>query len=254
MDAGTGASDVEELAEVAGAIGELLELMNLDREAINIEGLSHKTGIPVRRVIELLDSAGPEASTEPAVTEQQIFVERLRFLRETRRAPGGKRFTLDEIAAAIGVSHGAVGYMVNGERAPKLMVAAKLERFFNVTPGFFTASEHQLLLSALRPIHDELNHLALLRGMGITQIALRSSANADDNSMIAKELRSALAAALSQQTDREEDAEVRELTQQLTSLPPKSRRRVVPVIRGLLGLVPLDDSSEGSTERAGTAR
>ncbi|MER5985645.1 helix-turn-helix transcriptional regulator [Streptomyces sp. NPDC001787] len=262
MDAATGASDADELAadelaEVVGAIDELLALSDLGREAIDLEDLTHKTGIPAGRVIELLDGARPATSPERLLSEQQVFVQRLRFLRETRRAAGGKVFTLDEIAAGVGISHGAVGYMINGDRTPRIIVAKNLERFFGVTPGFFTASEHQLLLGALRPVRDELHYLALLKGKGITQIALRSTAAADDNSTIAKELRSALATALTQQTgvDEGQDPEVRELSKQLTSLPPTSRHRVMPVIRSLLGLVPPDDDgSESSAQRTRTAR
>ncbi|MFJ5740061.1 helix-turn-helix domain-containing protein [Streptomyces microflavus] len=256
MYAASEASDADDLAEVMASIDELLAVIGLGREAIDLEGLTRKTGIPARRVLQLLDGARP-VSPPGTEGEQEVFVERLRFLRDTRLAPGGKKYTQDEIAAGTGISHGQVGYMLKGERTPKLLVAAKLERFFNVTPGFFTASEYQLLLRALAPIRDELTYVAFLRGKGITQIAMRSSTAADESSTIAKELRSALAAALTQQPGRDEeaDADVRELAEQLSSLPTRSRRRVMRVLRDVLGLVPTaDDDHEGSAGRAQTSR
>ncbi|MFD8664895.1 helix-turn-helix domain-containing protein [Streptomyces microflavus] len=257
MDAATGASDEVELAEVVAAIDELLALVERGREVIDFEGLTRKTGIPGHRVVELLDGIRPTASPDPSVDEHQVFVERLKFLRETRLSPAKKMFTQDEIATGAQISHGQVGYLLKGQRTPRFDVAAKLERFFDVSPGFFTASEHRLLREALIPILDDLKALALLKGLGVTQIAMRSSAAGGGSSTIASELQTALAVALTQEParDKSEDAEVQELTDRLSSLPKRSRSHVMGVIRGVLGLVPVvEDDNKGPDGHASTTR
>lgn len=257
MDAATGASDEVELAEVVAAIDELLALVDRGREVIDFEGLTRKTGIPGHRVVELLDGTRPTTSPDPSVDEHRVFVERLRFLRETRLSPTKKMFTQDEIATGAEISHGQVGYLLKGQRTPRFDVAAKLERFFDAPPGFFTASEHRLLREALIPIRGELEALALLKGLGVTQIAMRSSAAGGGSSTIARELQTALASALTQESERDKsgDPEVQELTERLSSLPKRSRSHVMRVIRDVLGLVPAaGDDHEGPDEHASPSR
>ena len=169
----------------------------------------------------------------------------LLFLRETRLKPEGRRFTLDEIAVGAGISHGQVGYLLNGERKPGFTVLASLERFFDVSPGFFTATERQALHRALLPVHESLTYVALLKGRGISQIALRSNAN-KASAWLGQELRLALETALHQPDPAPEDPDVRELADEMLSLPTNSRRRIMPLIRDLLGLV----RSEGDSPNA----
>ncbi|MFJ6791454.1 helix-turn-helix domain-containing protein [Streptomyces angustmyceticus] len=225
------ASDVDPadgLQAVVAAIDELLRDLDLGRDVIDLDHLSHRTGLTVPRVRELLDDTGEDSGNV-----QDSFQERLVFLRETRRKPDGKMYTLDEIGAGAGISHGQVGYLLNGKRkSPGLDVTRKLEKFFEVEPGFFTATERQALYRALQSTHEQLTHLALLRGKGINRLAMRSGTCGD--SRIDRELRDALSEALSRPEG--EDPEVRELTDRMRSLPTRSRRRVFPLIQGLLGL------------------
>lgn len=219
------------LRAVVAAIDGLLRDLDLGRDVIDLDHLSHRTGLTVPRVQALLDDGGEESEQE-----QDSFQDRLVFLRETRRKPDGKMYTLDEIGAGAGISHGQVGYLLNGKRkSPGLDVTRKLEKFFEVEPGFFTATERQALYRALQSTHEQLTHLALLRGKGIDRLAMRSDTSGD--SRIDRELRDALSEALSRPESKEpEDPEVRELTDRMRSLPSKSRRRVFPLIQGLLGL------------------
>ncbi|MFI5520829.1 helix-turn-helix domain-containing protein [Streptomyces platensis] len=231
------------LRAVVAAIDELLRDLDLGRDVIDIEHLSHRTGLPVPRVRALIDDTGEESETV-----QDSFQDRLVFLRETRRKPDGKMYTLDEIGAGAGISHGQVGYLLNGKRkSPGLDVTRKLEKFFEVEPGFFTATERQALYRALQSTYEQLTHLALLRGKGINRLAMRSGTSGD--SRIDRELRDALSEVLSRPEG--EDPEVRELTDRMRSLPSKSRRRVFPLIQGLLGLARPENEDRPSPGRLG---
>ncbi|MFI1400785.1 helix-turn-helix domain-containing protein [Streptomyces sp. NPDC020681] len=233
MDA-TDAPRADDLGVAVAAIDDLLQALELDRSVIAFDKISFETGIAVDRVHALLD----ERNEEPEDL-QESFQQRLVFLRETRVKPGGKRYTLDEIGEGAGISHGQVGYLLKGQRSPGLAVLASLEKFFDVPPGFFTATERQALHRALKPIHDQLTHLALLKGKGVSHVAMRSSAAADNDSTLGRELRAALTVALDR--PESEDLEMRELTDTMRSLPSKSRKRVFPLIQGLLGLARPDN-------------
>lgn len=241
------ASDVhpaDGLQAVVAAIDELLRDLELGRDVIDLDHLSHRTGLTVARVEALLDHTGKDSEEV-----QDSFQDRLVFLRETRRKPDGKMYTLDEIGAGAGISHGQVGYLLNGKRkSPGLDVTRKLEKFFEVEPGFFTATERQALYRALQSTHEQLTHLALLRGKGINRLAMRSGSTCGD-SRIDRELRDALFEALSR--PEPEDPEVRELTDRMRSLPSKSRRRVFPLIQGLLGLARPESEDRSSPGRRG---
>ncbi|MBY8846077.1 helix-turn-helix transcriptional regulator [Streptomyces sp. SP2-10] len=231
MPADADASKADDFSGIIASIDQLLSTLGMCHEDLDLEEISYQTAIPVDRVRSLL--AGAEAEPEDL---HDTFKQRLIFLRETRLKPDGKRYTLDEIAAGTGVSHGQVGYLLNGERRPGFTVLASLEQFFNVSPGFFTATERQALSRALQPVHESLMHLALLKGKGVSHLALRSSiTQGASSSRLGLELRAALAAAISQ--PEPEDPEVRELTNTMLSLPTKSRRQILPLIKDMLGLV-----------------
>ncbi|MFD7613076.1 helix-turn-helix domain-containing protein [Streptomyces sp. NPDC059828] len=246
MDAAPDAAQADDLAEVIASIDELLALLGLDSDVIELDDISYRTGIPVDRVQAMIRGAEAEPRSLP-----EIFQQRLVFLRETRLKSGGKQFSHDEIAAGAGISHGQVGYMLRGERMPGLKVLGGLERFFEVPPGFFTASDRDALCRALRPVHDSLTHTALLKGKGITQLAMRSSASSDMSGRLGDELRAALTFALNQPAPERDDPEVRELTDTMLALTPKSRRRIIPLIQGLLGLVRSDSEHPGEGSSPG---
>ncbi|MEU2855990.1 helix-turn-helix transcriptional regulator [Streptomyces syringium] len=217
------------LATVVASIDGLLQALGQGRDIIDFDKISHETGISVDRVHELLD--GVDADLESDLNEN--FRQRLVFLRETRRKPDGKRYTLDDIGRGAGISHGQVGFLLKGQRMPGLAGVAKLEKFFAVQPGFFTATDRQALHRALQPIREQLIHLALLKGQGINRLAMRSG-EADSDSRLGQELRAALTVALGKPDS--EDQELRELADEMRSLPSKSRRRIFPQVRKLLGL------------------
>ncbi|MFJ4685154.1 hypothetical protein ACIQNG_05270 [Streptomyces sp. NPDC091377] len=223
-------TQVDDLAVAVAAIDELLHALGLDRGAIDIGKLSHETGILAERVNALLD--GTDADPGDV---QRNFQKRLNFLRETRLKPDGKQYTLDEIGAGAGISHGSVGYLLKGQRSPGLAALASLEGFFGVQPGFFTATERQALLRALGPIRDQLTHLALLRGKSVAGLAMGGCAPENGESRLSKELREALA--LARRCPDDEDPEVRILADTFKSLPHRSRERILPVVWGVLGLV-----------------
>ncbi|MGW2652062.1 helix-turn-helix domain-containing protein [Streptomyces sp. NPDC001478] len=224
MDAPDGRQP-DALAAAVASIDQLIQSLGMDRSVIDVERLSFETGIPAERIPGLLDGMVPESETP-----QETFRKRLVFLRDTRLKPGGKKRTLDEIGEGAGISHGQVSYLLKGKRSPGVGAVSGLEAFFNVAPGFFTATERQALHRALQPIHEQLIHVALLRGTGISALAMRSSSVGSDDDRIGRELRAAVAEALQQ------PEEVRELTYQMRALPAKSRTRVFPLIRGILGL------------------
>ncbi|WP_338674463.1 helix-turn-helix transcriptional regulator [Streptomyces sp. SCSIO 30461] len=240
MDAAPDAAQADDLAQVIASIDELLAVLGLDGDVIELDDISHRTGIPVDRVRTMLRGGQVEPRSLP-----EIFQQRLVFLRETRLKPGGKQYSHDEIAAGAGISHGQVGYMLRGERMPGLKVLGGLERFFEVPPGFFTAGDRDALCRALQPVHDSLTHTALLKGKGITQLAMRSSASNATPGRLGDELRAALTFALNQPDPGRDDPEVRELTDTMLALTPKSRRRILPLIQGVLGLVRPDPEHPG---------
>ncbi|MEV6397346.1 helix-turn-helix transcriptional regulator [Streptomyces sp. NPDC051907] len=233
MDSAPDASQVDDLAVSVASIDELLDALGLGRDVIDIDQISHETGIAADRVHALLD--GSEAEPEDP---SEAFQRRLVFLRETRLKPGGQRYTLLEIGEGAGISKGMVDYLLKGQRSPGLTILARLETFFAVQPGFFTATERQALHRALQPIHDQLTHLALLKGEGISQLAMRSGAARGRDGRLSAELRAALTTALNQPAP---DPEVRELTDTMLSMPSRKRRRILPQIQGLLGLARAED-------------
>ncbi|MFJ5779958.1 helix-turn-helix domain-containing protein [Streptomyces sp. NPDC093094] len=238
MRAAADASGADDLAQVVASIDQLLSSLGMSRDDLDLDAISFQTALPVDRIRPLLDGE----RTEPDDLHG-TFRSRLVFLRETRLKPDGRRCTLEEIATGTGVSHGQVGYLLNGERRPGFTVLAALEKFFDVSPGFFTATQCQVLSRALQPVHESLTHLALLKGKGISQIALRSSITPGTSGRLGLELRTALEAAVSR--PESEDPEVRELTDTMLSLPSKSRRQILPLVKDLLGLVrPGDPPSE----------
>lgn len=129
------------------------------------------------------------------------------------------------------MSHGQVGFLLKGQRNPGMWAVSALENFFNVPAGFLTASEEQALDRALKPVLEQLLHLAVLKGRGISALAMRSNSDGTGDAQLGRELRTALSQALAAPPDDD----VRELAEQMKALPPRSRNRVLPAIRRILG-------------------
>ncbi|GHH29335.1 helix-turn-helix domain-containing protein [Streptomyces rubradiris] len=160
------------LADVLDRLGELTGRPGRLPEALDVAGLSYRTGIPVGVVVELL-SGGRAGETCLAHRVRQ----RLDFIRETRRRPDGKRYSLDELARIAGTSRQWLSeWRKSG--MPSLEHADRLRRFFGLPAGFFTADEPEALCEALQPVlqslEAEADPLLRLRECGLIRLAARA--------------------------------------------------------------------------------
>ncbi|WP_225829201.1 helix-turn-helix transcriptional regulator [Streptomyces naphthomycinicus] len=140
-------------------------------DVLDAQDLSWETGIPEHVVRSLL--AGGRAE-EISVAER--VRQRLDLLRETRRREDGKKYTLEEIAAAAGVTRQTMSEW-HRRGMPSLESADRLRRFFSLPPGFFFADEPEALDEALqRHLHhleSRADPLAELRTPEILRLAAR---------------------------------------------------------------------------------
>jgi transcriptional regulator with XRE-family HTH domain len=160
------------LADVLGRLGELTGRPGRLPEALDVAGLSYRTGIPVGTVVELL-CGGRAVETCLAQRVRQ----RLDFVRESRRRPDGKRYSLDELARIAGTSRQWLSeWRKSG--MPSLEHADRLRRFFGLPAGFFTADEPEALHAALQPVLQDLeaqaDPLLRLRECGLVRLAARA--------------------------------------------------------------------------------
>jgi transcriptional regulator with XRE-family HTH domain len=156
---------LERLGELTGRPGRLPEVLD-------VADLSYRTGIPVGVVAELLaGGAAPEAELAERVRQ------RLDFIRENRRRPDGKRYSLGELATIAGTSRQWLSeWRKSG--LPSLEHTDRLRRFFGLPPGFFTADEPEALYEALQPVLQGLeaqaDPLSRLRESGLVRLAARA--------------------------------------------------------------------------------
>ncbi|WP_217551552.1 XRE family transcriptional regulator [Streptomyces sp. GbtcB6] len=156
---------LERLGELTGRPGRLPEVLD-------VADLSYRTGIPVGVVAELLaGGAAPEAGLAERVRQ------RLDFIRENRRRPDGKRYSLGELAAIAGTSRQWLSeWRKSG--LPSLEHTDRLRRFFGLPAGFFTADEPEALYEALQPVLQGLeaqaDPLSRLRESGLVRLAARA--------------------------------------------------------------------------------
>ncbi|MFE3161990.1 XRE family transcriptional regulator [Streptomyces sp. NPDC059224] len=160
------------LTGVLGRLGELTGRPGRLPEVLDVADLSYRTGIPVGTVAELLGGA-----TAPEVELAERVRQRLDFIREHRRRPDGKRYSLGELAAIAGTSRQWLGeWRKSG--MPGLEHTDRLRRFFGLPPGFFTASESEALYEALQPVLQGLearaDPLSRLRESGLVRLAARA--------------------------------------------------------------------------------
>ncbi|MGW4565926.1 XRE family transcriptional regulator [Streptomyces sp. NPDC004561] len=160
------------LAELLVRLGELTGRPGRLPEALDVADLSHRTGIPVGVVVDLLGGGrAPEACLAQRVRQ------RLDFIRETRRRPDGKRYSLDELARIAGTSRQWLSeWRKSG--MPGLEHTDRLRRHFGLPAGFFTADEPEALYEALRPVAQRLqvqtDPLLRLRESGLVRLAARA--------------------------------------------------------------------------------
>ncbi|GAA2775779.1 hypothetical protein GCM10010521_62930 [Streptomyces rameus] len=160
-------------ARLAGTLERIRHASGCARltDVLDAQGLSLETGIPEPAVRTLL--AGGRAETIPVA---QRVRQRLDFLRETRRRDDGKRYTLEEIAAAAGVTRQTMSEW-RKKGMPSLESADRLRRFFLLPPGFFFADEPEALHEALQQRLHELEYksdpLGQLRTPEILRLAAR---------------------------------------------------------------------------------
>jgi transcriptional regulator with XRE-family HTH domain len=160
------------LAGVLERLGELTGRPGRLPEVLDVAGLSHRTGIPAEVVARLLaGGAAPEVGLAERVRQ------RLDFIRETRRRPDGKRYSLDELARIAGTSRQWLSeWRKSG--MPGLEHTDRLRRFFGLPPGFFTADEPEALHEALQPVlqglESQSDPLLRLRESGLVRLAMRA--------------------------------------------------------------------------------
>ncbi|MEU9451686.1 XRE family transcriptional regulator [Streptomyces sp. NPDC048277] len=160
------------LTGVLSRLGELTGRPGRLSEALDVADLSYRTGIPVGTVAELL--AGRAA---PEVELAERVRQRLDFIRENRRRPDGKRYSLGELAAIAGTSRQWLSeWRKSG--LPSLEHTDRLRRFFGLPAGFFTADEPEALYEALQPVLQGLeaqaDPLSRLRESGLVRLAARA--------------------------------------------------------------------------------
>ncbi|MFF5532760.1 helix-turn-helix transcriptional regulator [Streptomyces cinerochromogenes] len=140
-------------------------------DVLNTQDLSFETGIP-QAVVEVLLAGG--RAEEVSVAER--VRQRLDLLRETRRREDGKKYTLEEIAAAAGVTRQTMSEW-RRKGLPSLESADRLRRFFSLPPGFFFADEPEALNEALQRhlqrLESQSDPLAELRTPEILRLAAR---------------------------------------------------------------------------------
>ncbi len=155
----------ERLEELTGRPGRLAEVLD-------VADLSYRTGIPAELVADLLSGG-----TAPETSLSERVRQRLDFVRETRRRPDGKRYSLDELARIAGTSR---QWLSEWRRSglPSLEHADRIRRHFDLPAGFFTADEAEALHAALQPVLQDLeakaDPLAPLRTPGFYRLARRA--------------------------------------------------------------------------------
>ncbi|MGW4907759.1 XRE family transcriptional regulator [Streptomyces sp. NPDC004270] len=160
------------LVGVLARLGELTGRPGRLSEVLDVADLSYRTGVPVGTVAELLaGGTAPEAGLAERVRQ------RLDFIRENRRRPDGKRYSLGELAAIAGTSRQWLSeWRKSG--MPGLEHTDRLRRFFGLPPGFFTADEPEALYEALQPVLQGLeaqaDPLSRLRESGLVRLAARA--------------------------------------------------------------------------------
>ncbi|MFD9562220.1 hypothetical protein [Streptomyces sp. NPDC059994] len=250
MDVPCEAFPADDLESVVASITRLLDMLGMARdEVLDVEQLAYAAGLSVGRVQTLLDDPGapdPEEGLgetagmgEKFSPTAERFRQRLAFLRATRLRSNGQPYTLAEIGAGSHMSGSQVSLLLIGRRRPTFQHAEDLGRFYKVPPGFFSATDSQALHRVLKPIEQMLLNAALYQQKGITQFALRSRDLAEADPTVGAALRDALTLALT-----ETDSEVREISQEMLSLPAPSRRRVLPQIKRLLGRARMENEGK----------
>ncbi|GAB7108164.1 hypothetical protein JCM4814A_64780 [Streptomyces phaeofaciens JCM 4814] len=160
------------LAEARKRLEELTDSPGRLAEMLDVDDLSYRTGIPAATVATLLAGGSvPETGLGERVRQ------RLDFVRETRRRPDGKRYSLDELARIAGTSRQWLSeWRTSG--LPSLEHADRIRRHFDLPAGFLTADDAEALHAALQPVVRELeaktDPLAPLRTPGFYRLARRA--------------------------------------------------------------------------------
>lgn len=225
-----GALPEDDLEVVVAAIRELLSHVGMELDDLDIDAVTHATGIAQHKVEAVLRGE----DLDPAELDAPL-PERLAFLRETRRRDDGERYTYDQLAERAHVSKALISALFSGARNPGVPVAGALEDFFGVEPRFLTLSGRRALARALKPIEQSLLTLSLLRGAGVSRWAMRSSAASQDGKL-GRALQEAITEVLSA-SDAQHDPEEQELidlTNEVRALEKKKKAHILTRMRGLL--------------------
>ncbi|OIJ93609.1 hypothetical protein [Streptomyces monashensis] len=140
-------------AQLADTLERLADVVAPKRlvDVLDIEDLSQRTGIPSETVVVLLEGGRVE---ETSVNDR--VRQRLAFLRETRRRPDGRRYTLEELGKITGGVTRQTMQKWRDNGTPSIEAADLLRRYFDLPAGFMTADEPEALNEALQPQLREL--------------------------------------------------------------------------------------------------
>ncbi|MER7983517.1 helix-turn-helix domain-containing protein [Streptomyces sp. NPDC095817] len=161
-----------QLAETLERLTHATEQTGRLSDVLDVEDLSHQTGITSDVVAALLDGGhAPETSVTDRVRQ------RLEFLRASRLRDDGNRYSQGDLAKIAGVSRQTLAAWFDSG-VPNLESADRLRRFFGLSAGFLTADEPEALNDALQPKLQELeaqsDPLAPLRTPGFLRLARRA--------------------------------------------------------------------------------
>lgn len=232
----------EGVAVALAAVKAELEELGHTLDVIKFDRLAYQTGIAESTIRKLFagEPVDPEEVDPP-------FKDRLRFLMETRFHPEGRLYSRPEVAAGVNIDRSMVTNLLNGKRQPGFETSRDLATFFKV-PGFFTIGPAQALLAALEPVLEQARLIAELKGQRVERVALRGSLTAGSDEL-SRELQAAIQQVVATAQDmsraaaqeRDDDPELRELTDTVRALPASSRRGVLGILRGAVGLARKND-------------
>ncbi|MFD4933454.1 hypothetical protein [Streptomyces virginiae] len=145
------------LPETAARVRQLLAQQNLNADQyLDHQKLSFETGVTAETIAALL--AGKTTPESRETDTDTIARNRFRFLQQTRHAPHGEPYTLQELGNAIGVSRQWVHQLLFGEekKKPSLKVAKPLADLFGQEVTFLTDTAPQALNRRLLQIIQSL--------------------------------------------------------------------------------------------------
>ncbi|MCW2904023.1 MAG: family transcriptional regulator [Streptosporangiaceae bacterium] len=224
MDASPTPTPTDALASTIASINTLVA--ELGEDPVDPGKISLATGIPVDRVLALLD--GKDDGREP-LSERELFTERLNFLRKTRLRDDGKERRLEEIAEGTNLYRQKISNILKGEGVLTYEDTTQIAIYFGVDINFFNRGDRDALNEALQPYLSQLQLAAVARAVGISGIVLRGTGEGTSDTGALRDV--VIAALSSKAPEKEADTEI---TRVVRSLTPQGGAALLPVARQLL--------------------